>query len=241
MNPNALFRGVGMVLLNLAWFSAFAATGTDLETLGTNQQVADRVAKLESRSRIGVVQNRLVPRNWRLELGGNYGPVASGDAYLNSQYLSGELGLHINSTFSLGVRYSTVFNSLTTEGKQRYERARGVIANQPGAEATIPAIDYPESMILGIVNWYMTHGKINLFDLQVVQLDLYSLAGYGQATLYSGPASVWTAGGGLVFWLNRHLSSRFELRYENYADQPIRGTTRNLNLIVGTFGMGVLF
>lgn len=234
--------GLSLLLVLLTSLPAMAATTTSdqLEALGSNKSVNERVARLESRSRLAVIQSRAVDRHWRLEIGGNYGPVVAGDAYLQTQNLSGEVQLHVSPQFSLGVRYMKAFNNLSQDGQARYENARRAISSNAQYDTTVPAIDYPDQSVMGIINWYMTYGKINLFDLRTVQFDIYSLAGYGQMTLASGDVPTWTAGAGIGFWLSQHLTSRFELRYQNYADRPAGGSSRDLNLIIGTFGLGVL-
>jgi len=52
---------------------------------------------------VRVVQNRLVNRDMRLELGVNYGSFAGGDPYLNTDQLGGSVDLHINPMFSVGL------------------------------------------------------------------------------------------------------------------------------------------
>jgi outer membrane immunogenic protein len=51
--------------------------------------------------------------------------------------------------------------------------------------------------------------------------------------------NTWTAGLGIGFWMSQHFTMRTEIRYQTYADQVYTGS-RNLNLIVGTLGLGVL-
>ena len=220
--------------------SAFAQASRDLEALG-DQRAADRAARLDARTRVAVVQGRTVDRHWRVETGMNYGGVAAGDSYLNTANLGFQADLHINPQWSVGARYSKAFNSLTNEGESRF--ASGVNTNT----YSVPQISYPEDTIMGVVNWYMMYGKINFFDIKSVQFDIYSLAGYGQikttSTLNgqtnSGWSNTYTAGGGVGFWLSQHITSRFELRYQGYQDQVYTGA-RNLNLIVGSVGIGVL-
>jgi outer membrane beta-barrel protein len=83
------------------------------------------------------------------------------------------------------------------------------------------------------------YGKINFFDVSVVQFDIYSLAGAGTMQLSSGSTPTYTAGGGIGFWLSQHVTSRLEVRYQNYQDTVYTGS-RNLNLIVANLGLGVL-
>ena len=226
------------LVLSLVATSAFAQASRDLESLG-DKRASDRAARLDSRARMGVVQGRTVDRNLRFELGVNYGGVAGGDSYVNTALGGVQADFHINPKFSLGVRYSKAFNSLTSEGDARFR------AGQNTQAYSIPQISYPEETVMGVVNWYMMYGKMNFFDLRTIQFDLYSLAGYGQVkttSIYnnqSGTSGTWTAGGGIGFWISKHFTTRFELRYQNYADQVYSGS-RDLNLIVGSFGIGVL-
>ena len=221
---------------------AMAQVSDEMESLGSNKDVNTRAANLESRNRIAIVQGRTVKLDNRFEMGANYGGNAYGDSYLMTQTMGAQVDYHINTKFSLGVRYSKAFNNLTPEGQQVYSQAQ---ANP--SSFNIPQISYPDQTIMAVANWYMMYGKINLFDMSVVQFDIYSLVGGGQVQLDSSAngeststwANTWTAGGGIAFWLTQHISSRFELRYQSYADQSYAGS-RNLNLIVANMGIGIL-
>lgn len=227
-----------VALTTLASLASQASLSESLESLGSDKESLKRAERLETRSRVSIVQNRTVPRDWRVELGVNYGPVASGDSYLRTNTVGAQADLHINPHFSLGVRYAQAFNSLTPEGKRVFDVAQSEVRGG-NIDRPFPEIDYPESSVMGVVNWYMMYGKINFFDVSVVQFDIYSLAGYGQVSLKSGPSDTWTAGGGIGFWLNQHLTSRFEIRYQNYSDR-VRTGSRDLDLIMANFGIGVL-
>jgi len=238
-SPRLVLQIVSVLALVLVATHAVAdAIDDDLENLGNNQQVKDRAAHLDSRTRIGIVQGREVDRNWRLETGVSYGPVAFGDAYLNTQNLGANLDLHINPHLSVGIHYAKAFSQLTSEGQDRFN-----VAQSTGGSS--PLVSYPEQSVMGVVNWYMMYGKINFFDIKTVQFDIYSLAGFGQEDTNTTIGSVsndtwgntWTAGGGIGFWFSQHLTSRIEVRYQTYADED---GTRNLNLVVGNIGFGVL-
>lgn len=249
MNTNVvrtiLLQFLALVALVLVAAGAFADTSDDLEGLGGNRQVNDRAAGLENRTRMGIVQGRAVDRNWRFELGASYGAVAYGDSYVNTQDFGLNADLHINPRFSVGVHYAHAFNQLTNEGQAQFDQARS--SNQSTGSFQTPQVSWPQDQLMGVINWYMTYGKLNFFDLRTVQFDVYSLAGYGQvqvATEIDGQTQsswtgTWTAGGGIGFWFSQHLSARFELRYQNYSEQVYTGN-QNLNLIVGTLGIGVL-
>jgi outer membrane immunogenic protein len=235
---NPIKNLVAVMALTLVSTSVFAQASRDLESLG-DKRASDRAARLDSRARMGVVQGRTVDRNLRFELGVNYGGVAGGDSYVNTGLGGVQADFHINPKFSIGARYSKAFNSLTAEGESRFRSGQG------SAAYSVPQISYPEETIMGVVNWYMMYGKINFFDLRTVQFDIYSLAGYGQVSTKSvynnqaGTSGTWTAGGGIGFWLSKHFTSRFELRYQNYQDAVYTGS-RDINQIVGSFGIGVL-
>lgn len=224
---------------------ARAEVSDELDGLGSSKQAAERAARLESRTRIGIVQGRAVDRHWRVEIGANYGPVAYGDPYVSTQNAGANLDLHINPKFSLGVHYAHAFNQLTDEGQSRFDQARR--SAQTSGDYSIPQVSYPEQSVMGVINWYMTYGKLNFFDWKTVQFDIYSLAGAGQvqvSTQLEGKTqtswtSTWTAGGGVGFWLTQHVTSRFELRYQSYADKIYSGS-RDLNLVMANFGIGVL-
>ncbi len=237
---STLVKGLVAVLALASLASqAHATVSDDLSSLGTNAESIKRANRLESRSRVAIVQNRTVDRHWRIEVGTNYGAVASGDSYLQTQNLGFDADLHISPKFSLGVRYAKAFNQLTPEGKNIFDAAQAAKNSGQPNFGNFPAVDYQESSILGMINWYMMYGKINFFDVSVVQFDIYSLAGAGTVQLSSGSAPTYTAGGGIGFWFSQHVTSRLELRYQTYADHPAGGS-RNLNLIVANLGLGVL-
>ena len=222
----------------LSFQAKAAGVSQDLETLGSNKDINDRASRLETRSRMAIVQNRAVDRHWRFELGASYIPVASGDSYLNTQNLGVQADLHITPKVSLGVRYQKSYNTLTNEGKNQFDLARAAKA-AGSTDYRVPDLDYPDESLMGVLNWYMLYGKLNFFDVKTVQFDIYSLAGYGTQKLASGDTPTWTAGGGIGFWLSNHVTSRFELRYQTYQDKVYTGT-RDLKLILANFGVGVL-
>lgn len=234
---------LSVVTLAALGSAAQAAVSDDMNSLGSNAESKKRAARLENRSRVSLVQNRSVKRDWRLEGGVSYGGVAMGDSYLMTQNLGLNADLHISPKFSLGVRYAKAFSQFTNEGQKQYDTAQSM-KNQGNMGYTVADMDTPESSLMGVMNWYMTYGKINLFDASIIQFDIYSLAGYGQMNLKNGngekhSTGTWTAGLGIGFWLTNHITSRIEVRYQTYQDQVYTGP-RDLNLIVGTFGLGVL-
>ena len=97
-----------LVLLLLTLFvtaSAFAQNKVDMkkdfDSLGDNDAIAERAKALDPDNKVEIVQNRLVDRNLRLEVGMLFGLVAGGDTYYSSQNLGADLDFHITPKLSL--------------------------------------------------------------------------------------------------------------------------------------------
>jgi outer membrane immunogenic protein len=214
-----------------------ATAQKNMNSLGGNAQLQRRAKYLSTTNTTEIVQKREVDRNWRFEFGVNYGIVAGGDSYVNSQTLGGTLDLHINPYWSVGARYYNYTNSLSSEGQSVFNQANENAGL--GLPWTRPEVDYPLNSTLGVVNFYPIAGKLNMFDMGVAQFDVYVLAGAGEITLQSGSTSTWTAGGGVGIWLQKHITARFEVRYQTYQDEVSTGA-RTENTVVSTFGLGFL-
>jgi outer membrane beta-barrel protein len=234
-------RVLKLFLISLVSVLAVSAWADDtddaINSLGGNRDLIKRAKSMDADNDVQVVQNRTVDRNLRFELGVNYGLVAGGDPYLNTQDLGGSLDFHIDPHWSIGARYSSYFNSLTSEGNRVYGSAQQNQANDSSYQ--IPAVDYIKSSTLGVVSFYPFYGKMNLFDMSVVQFDVYVLGGYGQVSLANGTSPSFTTGGGIGLWLSQHISSRIELRYQNYHDTIYTGS-RNIDAFIITAGIGFL-
>ena len=101
--------------------------------------------------------------------------------------------------------------------------------------------DYAKNSYLFSVSYYPIYGKVNLFNWNVTQFDVYLNAGYGAVNLdLSGNSSLASIAGGLGFWITNGLSTRFEIRYQTYQDTVGEGTTRNLNQTVFLAKIGFL-
>lgn len=210
----------------------------DIDSLGGNEALVQMASSMDPDNRSRIVQNRLVDRYNRFEIGASYGGVAGGDAYMRTQNLGASLDFHLTPRWSLGVRYYDYGNDLTPEGRRAFEQAQAAY-NAGGRSYSIPDIDYPLNSLIAVINWYPMYGKTNLMDIGIAQFDLYLVAGGGQMQLSSGPTSLLTGGAGVGLWMTQHLSARAELRYQNYKDQIITGS-RNIDTVVGTFGLGFL-
>jgi len=207
----------------------------DLDSLGGNEALIGMADSLNPEIKSRIVQERIVERRNRLEVGINYGGVAGGTTYLQSQSLGFNLDFHITPRWALGLRYSDFNSRLTPEGARVFEEARS--NNGLNASGGYVDIDTPLNSTMGVLNWFPMYGKINAFEAAVIQFDLYLLLGGGQMNLESGPASIITAGGGVGVWLTQHLTARAEVRYQGYQDL-IKTGPRDIDSVVGTLGLG---
>lgn len=214
-----------------------ATMADDIDSLGGNRELMQMAENIKSQTRTRIVQDRMVDRNLRLELGLSYGSTFGGDAYLNSSTLGAQIDFHITPRWSIGARYYDYGNKLTSEGKRIFQQAKENY--EAGGRAYAVDIDYPETAALAVVNWYPIYGKTSFLDLGVTQFDLYLLAGGGQMTLSSGSTSVLAAGAGVGVWVTPRVSTRLEVRYQAYEDQPVTGA-RNLDTVVGSLGIGFM-
>lgn len=209
-----------------------------MDTLGGNEALVEKAKALDPENKSQIVQKRAVDRHSRFEVGANYGLVAGGDPYYNTQNFGGTVDFHFTPRWSIGGRYYKYQNQLTTEGKNVFDGAQAR-QNAGRLEFQIPSVDYPVSSAWGVINWYPIYGKLNMFDAGIIQFDIYLLAGYGKMELSSGWTDALTAGGGLGFWWSQHVSSRLEARYQTYKETVDTGG-RKLDEAVITLGMGIL-
>jgi outer membrane immunogenic protein len=237
---------LGILALTVLSFNAYAGKinlQKDINSLGEDQAIVDRARALDPKNKVEVVQNRAVDRHWRVELGVDYGLVSGGDSYLSSQNFGGNLDLHINPHFSLGLRYNSYINSLTNEGQQVYTTAanRQVSAQAgTGGGPLTPSIDNPIASELAVLDWYPVYGKLNFFDTWIPHFDLYTLVGYGKTqTQILGSSDTFTAGGGVGLWLTNWLAWRIEVRWETFQDQPFLDK-RQVNSVIGQTSLGLL-
>jgi outer membrane beta-barrel protein len=236
---------LSLILTTVFAFSAAAADLTsEMDALGANRELMKKARAIDPHNRMRVVQNREVDRNFRLELGLNYGMAAGGDPYYDSSLLGGQLDFHITPRWSIGGRYYGITNTMNSEGKHVYDRA---LARQQAGDntATVPGLDGARSTMLAVLNWYPIYGKMSIFDAGISQFDLYLLGGGGSVRLISGYTEpVITAGMGAGIWLTQHISTRLEARWEGYKDHPYRGSEsslkRDINETIVTASIGFL-
>ncbi|MBC7740942.1 MAG: outer membrane beta-barrel domain-containing protein [Bdellovibrionaceae bacterium] len=205
-------------LLNIsAAYGETKSLKSDFKTLGDNQEVIDRVQKLDSRQKVRVVQNRMMDRNNRVEVAMTFGALSGADAYVDTKNLGGMLQYHLTPRWSFGVGYEKAYNNLNSEGTRLYDKAAN--CQRTGTcNDEFPKIDSPIDTKLVSVSFYPIYGKLNMFDSGIAQFDIFTTLAYGQKTLKSGNSDVIAGSLGAGVWLNSFLTARIEGRYESYHD-----------------------
>jgi outer membrane beta-barrel protein len=218
------------------------AEGTDAEfdSLGGNKIFLDKAKALQPDQKVSIVQNRTVSLVNRIELAPEFSGTFGGDTYSRTKSVGVNAFFHFNSRWAIGAKYNYSFNSMTPEGESLVNQAYEEYQKNP-ANPTIgyPQMDYQKSETMALFNFSPIYGKMNLFDKSIAHFDFYLLGGYGQVELSSGGTPTYTAGGGLGFWINRHFSTRFEMRYQNYTAKYFE-LEKKMDLAVASMQIGWL-
>lgn len=224
------FLILGLTFLTV---SARADIMEDFDNLGGNNVLMEKAKALEPDANISVVQDRVVSRFRRFEVAPEFASVLGGDSYLNTRGYGVNAHFHINPHWSLGVKYNSMTNELSPEGKN--------LINDSGllGKNIVPEMDYPKDQVLATVSFYPIYGKLNLFNKGIAHFDVYAMAGGGNINLRSGSKSTLTAGGGVGFWVSQHLTTRFEMRYQTYDTERSDGNAK-IDLTVASLQMGYL-
>lgn len=215
-----------------------SVTDQDFDSLGDNRIIMEKARALAPEKKVSIVQNRIVSRRNRFEITPEFAGTFGGDTYTKTQSLGLTTHYHFNPSFSAGVRYNHFFNQLTAEGKSLYDQAYAdFIANPGNPKSRIPDLDYAKSETMALISWYPIYGKMNLFDKAIAHFDFYTVLGYGQVEMLSGTKPTYTVGGGIGFWHTQHLTSRLEMRYQNYQAEYYTGK-KSLDLAIASVQVG---
>ncbi|HEY8270632.1 MAG TPA: outer membrane beta-barrel domain-containing protein [Pseudobdellovibrionaceae bacterium] len=216
------------------------STEAEFDALGGNKILLDKAKALEPEKSISIVQNRTVSLENRVEIAPEFSGTFGGDTYTRTKSIGLNAFYHFNPRWAIGAKYNYSFNSMTPEGESLVNQAYEQFKKDP-ANPTLgyPQMDYPKSETMALFNYSPIYGKLNLFDKSIAHFDVYLLGGYGQVALSSGGASTYTAGGGLGFWVSRHFSTRFEMRYQSYTAKYFE-TQKKMDLAVASVQMGWL-
>ncbi len=212
---------------------------SEFSTLGDNQDVVDRVKNMDSHQKVRIVQNRLVDRNNRIELAANYAFNGGGDSYVKTQNIGARLEYHFNPRWSAGLHYQKSYNVLTPEGVNQFDSAAAAQKIDPASPNRFPAVDYPLESQMATVSFYPIYGKMNLFDSGIAQFDVYLQLGFGKMSLLTGDSDLYSVGLGSGIWLTPRITTRLEVRYQQYQDLLLTDE-RKQNNVQGVASIGVL-
>ncbi len=212
---------------------------SEFSTLGDNQDVVDRVKNMDSHQKVRIVQNRLVDRNNRIEIAANYAFNGGGDSYVKTQNVGARLEYHLNPRWSAGLQYQKSYNVLTPEGVNQLDAAAAAQKIDPASPNRFPAVDYPLESQMATVSFYPIYGKMNLFDSGIAQFDVYLQLGFGKISLLTGDSDLYSVGMGSGIWLTPRITTRLEVRYQQYQDLLLTDE-RKQNNVQGVASIGVL-
>jgi outer membrane beta-barrel protein len=217
-----------------------AEPAPDFDSLGGNSIMLERARALEPEKNVRVVQTRTVDRRHRFEFAPEFTDVFGGETYIHTKTVGLNANYHITNRFSVGLKYSYAFNELSNEGNRQVRAAQEEFAANPEHPTKdYPHVNYVKDQVMALASWYPIYGKINLLDKKVIHFDVYALGGYGSVRLEKGTSPTYAAGGGIGFWFTPHLTTRLEMRYQNYSAK-IDDRDRNQDLTVGSVQMGWL-
>lgn len=198
----------------------------DFDSLGGNDVLMDRAQKLHPNKSVTVVQDRIVDQRFRHEINFGYNNVIGGDAYLQTQTLNLNYYFHINPRWTVGLNYFQAYNKLSREGEF-------IIAN----DRLVPDVDAPKSGYEVVGQFAPIYGKVNMFDMGVLQFDMYALVTYGNINLASGGTDTYSVGAGLGLWISQHLATRLQIRQRFYQAQRFGGAVDIETTVAGiSFG-----
>lgn len=147
---------------------------------------------------------------------------------------------HLNPRFSFGVTYQDFGSSLSVQGERAFREAREAFA-AGGGLSSYPEIDPPQSLLMAQAYFYPVYGKLNFFDISVVQFDAHVNLGLGRMQLSQSESEYASLGTGVGVWINKNLSLRGDVRLEYYRDyDSIYQTRRTLTPTLISLGLGVL-
>ena len=235
-------KRLSLILIAIFAFNTWASSdlNQEMDALGANKELMKKARAIDPNNRVRVVQNRDVDLNNRIELGVNYGMYATGgDAYTTTTQVGGSFDYHFTPRWSLGMRYTSYNNTLNAEGNSAFQNAQQLQASG-SVGARVPELDYAKNSYLAVGEFYPIYGKLNLFDTSISQFDIYLLGGAGQINLANNTSPLYSAGGGVAFWLTKHFATRFEARWQTYQESFTDGTSQNMNETVLTASISFL-
>jgi outer membrane beta-barrel protein len=189
----------------------------------------DKVTHVLSEDKFYIINTRYSSLVNRHELTLQGANNFTADSHLSTQQAALSYRYHINSTWSLGARYTRYTNKLTDAGKRLFEDKK-----------ILPDTDYAKNGQELFVNFNTIYGKLRWTQDTVVYFDQYVALGGGKVALASGPKNLAFLDLGLSFWLGGHMSARTGFKNEFYTQTQLSGA-RFIHNGIGYIEFGYLF
>lgn len=189
----------------------------------------DKVTTVLSEDKLYVVNTRYSSLVNRHELTAQGGNNFTADSHLATKQGAISYRYHINSSWSLGARYTSYNNKLSDSGMILFADKK-----------MLPDTDFAINSKELFVNFNTIYGKLRWSENTVVYFDQYIALGGGKIKLASGETNMAMADLGLSFWIGNHLSARVGFQNEFYK-QTQRSGPRSIHNGVGYIELGYLF
>jgi outer membrane beta-barrel protein len=198
---------------------AFAANGNledDLKSLDVQEAVPNQVSK----EKLYSIQSRATSLKGRIEILAGAAQNYTGNGFLQTQQVGGELQYHLNDEWSVGLGYSQVFNTFKSDA-DRLLQEQGVL----------PDVDYAKTRMEAKIQYNLFYGKFRFSQESVMYFDQYWAGGYAQNKLGSGDSNGPMGDVGFAFWVKSWGSIHLGLKDYYYTEKAAlsKGAHHNIH------------
>jgi len=196
----------------------------------------DELRGTSSKKPVAVLQNRFYLKAWRPELGLLYGTITN-EAYTDTKLHGFRLGVFLNEWVGIETQYilTTVRDSADRKAlKKKVYRDNG---KEVTADAEVNPIQKMQDFVAVAAPLY---GKINIFDLALIYVDLYGTLGISRVNTQQGVKTALAAGAGQRFYWGDRWSMRLDFRNRSYTETRAGQDSRR-NAWSVDFGASYLF
>lgn len=179
--------GILILLAALPAVSAETKIEDELKSLDVSEAVPAQI----SSDKLYSIQTRNSPLKNRIEVLVSAAENLTGDGFLASEQVGGEVQYHINDDFSVALAYNQVFNKFKDSADRLLQ-----------TEGVLPDVDFAKSRMEARVQYNLFYGKFRFTRDSVLYFDQYVSAGWAQHTLGSGGSSGPVADAGFAFWIS---------------------------------------
>lgn len=151
------------------------------------------------------------------------------DSHIDNTQVGLSYRYHINSDWSLALRYKKNYNELSKSGESLYKN-----------NALLPDTDFAKTSTDLHLTYNTFYGKMRFSQDSVVYFDHFISAGGGKVELASSSENMYILDTGFAFWIGKNLSARIGLANEFYNQQRLNGSRSKHNAI-GFLSFGYLF